>query len=131
MIHRVDERSQQTKFYILQPYKKKALMPTFYSTLSTMSLVFSIFQCVTSLGGQIISDSDAAVKEVDTINALILGEKKIPKLTTLMCAGNPDCSSEPSLEPIIVSKDYIGFIAPGYKGDSMICWTNRSFVLDL
>ena len=51
-------------------------MPTFYSTLSTISLVFSIFHCATSLGGQIISDSDAAVKEIDTINALILGEKK-------------------------------------------------------
>jgi len=54
------------------------------------------------IGGQIISDSEAAVKEIDTINALILGEKTIPDLTTLMCAGNPDCSSEPSLEPITI-----------------------------
>ena len=51
-------------------------MPTFYSTLSKISFIFFIFQCVTSFGGQIISDSDAAVKEIDTINALILGEKK-------------------------------------------------------
>jgi NADH oxidase (H2O2-forming) len=57
------------------------------------------------IGGQIISDSDAAVKEIDTINALILGEKTIPELTTLMCAGNPDCSSEPSLEPITIAAE--------------------------
>jgi NADPH-dependent 2,4-dienoyl-CoA reductase/sulfur reductase-like enzyme len=52
------------------------------------------------IGGQIVSDSEAPVKEIDTVNALILGEKTITELTTLMCAGNPDCSSEPSLEPI-------------------------------
>ncbi len=52
------------------------------------------------LGGQIVSDSEAPVKEIDTINALILGGKTIPDLTVLMCAGTPDCSSEPSLEPI-------------------------------
>ena len=57
------------------------------------------------IGGQIISDSDAPVKEIDTINALILGEKTIPDLTTLMCAGNPDCSSEPSLEPITIAAE--------------------------
>jgi NADH oxidase (H2O2-forming) len=54
------------------------------------------------IGGQIISNSAAPVKEIDTINALILGEKTISELTTLMCAGNPDCSSEPSLEPITI-----------------------------
>jgi NADPH-dependent 2,4-dienoyl-CoA reductase/sulfur reductase-like enzyme len=54
------------------------------------------------IGGQIISDSAAPVKEIDTVNALILGGKTIPELTTLMCAGNPDCSSEPSLEPITI-----------------------------
>lgn len=57
------------------------------------------------IGGQIISDSAAPVKEIDTINALILGEKTISELTTLMCAGNPDCSSEPSLEPITISAE--------------------------
>jgi NADH oxidase (H2O2-forming) len=54
------------------------------------------------IGGQIVSDSEAPVKEIDTVNALILGEKTITELTTLMCAGNPDCSSEPSLEPITI-----------------------------
>jgi NADH oxidase (H2O2-forming) len=49
-----------------------------------------------------VSDSEAPVKEIDTINALILGGKTVAYLTQLMCAGNPDCSSEPSLEPITI-----------------------------
>jgi NADH oxidase (H2O2-forming) len=49
-----------------------------------------------------VADSDAPVKEIDTINALILGGQTIPDLTVLMCAGTPDCSSEPSLEPITI-----------------------------
>jgi NADPH-dependent 2,4-dienoyl-CoA reductase/sulfur reductase-like enzyme len=57
------------------------------------------------IGGQIVSDSESAVKEIDTINALILGQKTISDLTTLMCAGNPDCSSEPSLEPITIAAE--------------------------
>jgi NADH oxidase (H2O2-forming) len=54
------------------------------------------------LGGQIVSDSESPVKEIDTINALILGGKTIFDLTVLMSAGTPDCSSEPSLEPIAI-----------------------------
>jgi NADH oxidase (H2O2-forming) len=54
------------------------------------------------IGGQLVSDSEAPVKEIDTINALILGGKTVADLTQLMCAGNPDCSSEPSLEPITI-----------------------------
>jgi NADH oxidase (H2O2-forming) len=54
------------------------------------------------IGGQIISDSHAPVKVIDTINALIFSGTTISKLTTLMCAGHPDCSSEPSLEPITI-----------------------------
>jgi len=57
------------------------------------------------IGGQIVSNSESAVKEIDAINALILGYKTISDLTTLMCAGNPDCSSEPSLEPITIAAE--------------------------
>ena len=57
------------------------------------------------LGGQIVSDSDAPLKEIDTINALILGEKTISDLVMLMCAGNPDCASEPSKEPITIAAE--------------------------
>lgn len=52
------------------------------------------------LGGQIVSDAEAPAKEIDAVNALILGEKTIEDLTVFMTAGNPDCSSEPSAEPI-------------------------------
>jgi NADPH-dependent 2,4-dienoyl-CoA reductase/sulfur reductase-like enzyme len=57
------------------------------------------------IGGQIVSDSESAVKEIDTVNALILGHKTISDVTTLMCAGNPDCSSEPSLEPLTIAAE--------------------------
>jgi len=59
------------------------------------------------IGGQIVSDDLAPAKEIDTVNALILGGKTIPDLTTLMCAGNPDCSSEPSLEPITIAAEQV------------------------
>ena len=65
----------------------------------TLKLVFDR-QTQKLLGGQIASDSGSPVKEIDTINALILGSKTISDLTVVMCAGTPDCSSEPSLEPI-------------------------------
>ena len=43
------------------------------------------------------------VKEIDTISALILGGKTAEDLTVFMAAGNPDCSLEPSLEPIAIA----------------------------
>jgi pyruvate/2-oxoglutarate dehydrogenase complex dihydrolipoamide dehydrogenase (E3) component len=57
------------------------------------------------IGGQILSDSLAPLREIDTVSALILGEKTVEDLTTLMCAGHPDCSSEPSLEPISIAAE--------------------------
>jgi NADPH-dependent 2,4-dienoyl-CoA reductase/sulfur reductase-like enzyme len=54
------------------------------------------------IGGQILSDSQSPAKTIDTVSALILGEKTAGDLTTFMCAGHPDCSSEPSLEPIAI-----------------------------
>ncbi|MFO8055681.1 MAG: FAD-dependent oxidoreductase [bacterium] len=57
------------------------------------------------LGGQIVSDDVAPAKGIDAVNALILGEKTVRDLTTLMCAGNPDCSSEPSAEPITIAAE--------------------------
>jgi len=57
------------------------------------------------LGGQILSDDVSPVKEIDTVNALILGEKTLNDLTVLMCAGTPDCSPEPSLEPISIAAE--------------------------
>jgi len=57
------------------------------------------------IGGQIMSDSQAPAKEIDTISALIFGGKTIADLTTFICAGHPDCSSEPSLEPIAIAAE--------------------------
>ena len=57
------------------------------------------------MGGQILSEAEAPVKEIDAVNALILGEKTIPDLTVLMTASNPDCSSEPSGEPITIAAE--------------------------
>lgn len=57
------------------------------------------------IGGQIVSDAEMSAKEIDNVNALILGGKSLPDLTTLMCAGNPDLSSEPSLEPISIAAE--------------------------
>lgn len=57
------------------------------------------------IGGQIISDSQAPAKEIDAVSALILGGKTIADLTTFICAGHPDCSSEPSLEPIAIAAE--------------------------
>ncbi|MDY6954664.1 MAG: FAD-dependent oxidoreductase, partial [Thermodesulfobacteriota bacterium] len=57
------------------------------------------------IGGQIISDSQAPAKEIDTVCALIQGEKTISDVTTFVCAGHPDCSSEPSLEPIAIAAE--------------------------
>jgi NADPH-dependent 2,4-dienoyl-CoA reductase/sulfur reductase-like enzyme len=55
------------------------------------------------IGGQIISADIAPVKEIDAVSALILGGKTVEDLTVFMAAGNPDCSSEPSLEPMAIA----------------------------
>jgi NADH oxidase (H2O2-forming) len=57
------------------------------------------------IGGQILSDSHPPVKAIDTVSALILGQKTIGDVTTFVCAGHPDCSSEPSLEPIAIAAE--------------------------
>lgn len=57
------------------------------------------------IGGQILSDSDASAKEIDTVNALILGGKTAYDLCSLMCAGQPEMSSEPSAEPICIAAE--------------------------
>ena len=70
----------------------------------TLKLVFDK-ETQKLIGGQIVSDSPAPAKEIDTVSALISGEKTIAALTTFICAGHPDCSSEPSLEPIAIAAE--------------------------
>jgi len=55
------------------------------------------------LGGQVLSTDISPIKEIDAISALILGGATIDDLTIFMAAGNPDCSSEPSMEPIAIA----------------------------
>jgi len=55
------------------------------------------------IGGQIVSTDIPPVKEIDAISALILGKKTVEDLTVFMAAGNPDCSPEPSMEPIAIA----------------------------
>ncbi len=57
------------------------------------------------IGGQILSDAEAPAKEIDTVNALILGGKTVSDLCSLMCAGQPEMSSEPSAEPICIAAE--------------------------
>jgi NADH oxidase (H2O2-forming) len=57
------------------------------------------------IGGQILSADIAPIKEIDAISALILGRKTVEELTVFATAGNPDISSEPSLEPITVAAE--------------------------
>ena len=47
----------------------------------------------------------APAKEIDAVNALILGGKTITDLTMVMNAGNPDCASEPSKEPFTTAAE--------------------------
>ena len=96
------EEGFETVSVIVNSRSKHGMIPGVKSW--TLKLIFDK-ETQRLIGGQIISDSDASVKEIDTINALILGEKTIPEITTLMSAGNPDCSSEPSLEPITVAAE--------------------------
>ncbi|MCK5127139.1 MAG: FAD-dependent oxidoreductase [candidate division Zixibacteria bacterium] len=55
------------------------------------------------IGGQIVSNDIPPVKEIDAITALILGSKTVEDMTVYMAAGNPDCSPEPSMEPIAIA----------------------------
>jgi NADPH-dependent 2,4-dienoyl-CoA reductase/sulfur reductase-like enzyme len=57
------------------------------------------------IGGQIISEDVAPVKEIDAISALILGRKSVEDVTVFATAGNPDISCEPSLEPIAIAAE--------------------------
>lgn len=59
------------------------------------------------IGGQIVSEDIAPVKVIDTVAALILGRKTVEDITLFMAAGNPDCSSEPSMEPIAIAGEQV------------------------
>ncbi len=54
------------------------------------------------IGSQIVSMAEAPVKEIDTMNMAIRMGAVPEDLITINCAGHPDLSSEPSMEPISI-----------------------------
>ena len=54
------------------------------------------------IGSQIVSMSEAPTKEIDTMNMAIRMGATPEDLISINCAGHPDLSSEPSLEPISI-----------------------------
>ncbi len=54
------------------------------------------------IGSQIVSMAEAPMKEIDTMNMAIKMGAVPEDLFTINCAGHPDLSSEPSLEPISI-----------------------------
>jgi len=54
------------------------------------------------IGSQIVSMSEAMAKEIDVMNMAIKMGAVPEDLLTINCAGHPDLSSEPSLEPISI-----------------------------
>ena len=67
----------------------------------TLKVVFSK-ESRKVIGSQIVSMSESAVKEIDTMNMAIKMGATPEDLLTINCAGQPELSSEPSLEPISI-----------------------------
>ena len=57
------------------------------------------------IGGQIVSYSDCAVKQIDTIAAAIMGAMTALDLTTIGCAGQPELSPDPGTEPLALAAE--------------------------
>ena len=57
------------------------------------------------IGGQIVSDSDSAVKYIDVIAMAIRCNLKILELTTFRCAGQPELSPDPGKEPVALAAE--------------------------
>jgi len=67
----------------------------------TLKVIFNT-QTRKVIGSQIVSMAEAPVKEIDTMNMAIRMGAVPEDLVTINCAGHPDLSSEPSLEPISI-----------------------------
>lgn len=55
------------------------------------------------IGSQIVSMSEAPAKEIDVMNMAIKMGASPEDLVTINCAGHPELSSEPSMEPISIA----------------------------
>jgi pyruvate/2-oxoglutarate dehydrogenase complex dihydrolipoamide dehydrogenase (E3) component len=57
------------------------------------------------IGGQIISDDPSPVKHIDVIALAIRNEMTALDLTTIRCAGQPELSPDPGIEPISLAAE--------------------------
>ncbi len=59
------------------------------------------------IGGQIISDSECPVKHIDVISVAIRAGWNALDMSTLRCAGQPELSPDPGMEPIAIAAESI------------------------
>lgn len=57
------------------------------------------------IGGQIVSNSESPIKNIDTIAVAIRSNWTAGDLATLRCAGQPELSPDPGMEPIALSAE--------------------------
>jgi len=57
------------------------------------------------IGGQIISDDPSPIKHIDVIALAIRNEMTASDLTTIRCAGQPELSPDPGIEPISLAAE--------------------------
>ncbi|MBN1621503.1 MAG: FAD-dependent oxidoreductase [Endomicrobiales bacterium] len=59
------------------------------------------------IGGQIISDAESPVKHIDMLSLAIRCGLKVLDLTTIRCAGQPELSPDPGMEPISLAAEKV------------------------
>ena len=59
------------------------------------------------IGGQIVSDSECPVKHIDALAVAIRAHWTALELATLRCAGQPELSPDPGMEPIALAAEDI------------------------
>ena len=72
----------------------------------TVKLIFDR-QSEKLIGGQIVSDSECPVKSIDVIALAIRTGLNVLDLTTLRCAGQPELSPDPGMEPIALAAERV------------------------
>lgn len=70
----------------------------------TVKLIFNK-QTHKLIGGQIVSDSECPVKHIDALTVAIRGNLTALDLATLRCAGQPELSPDPGMEPIALAAE--------------------------
>ena len=59
------------------------------------------------IGGQIISDSECPIKHIDVVALAIRNGMTALDLTTIRCAGQPELSPDPGMEPISLAAENV------------------------